>query len=330
MMRPRVYQPNNNPQRSRSPGPGTTRIVINNTREIALNLMDYIEAKLNNKLDSLQSLISKNIRSFKQAEKSFELAESQVFLLGGEKNGRGGITQDIRAFFNIIKAQQTESEVGQSEQDGFSRKPPNEISRKSVNITPRSKTPTRATKLPIRKPEVPRRSVTPTKAVAKSPAPEHRRQQPTPPATRTPLSKLPRDDEKHPQRAPREKSPAQGKENSCRISKDLLEAVQALRQSSENAAPKKRWEQLYELASREKNSTCPSIASSQVDSEPLVNRNRDPIGQKLSEVHEEEEDETPRNRGFPHMMKKEKNQTFNSHESHTLEDFDLSRYRSHR
>ena len=300
-----------------------------------MNLMDYIEAKMNSKLDSLQGLISKNLRSLKQAEKSFELAENQVFLLGGEKNGRGGITQDIRAFFNIIKAQQTECDATESEQDGMSRRTHTDISRKTANSTARSRTPARITKSPIRKPEAPRRSVTPIKAaVVKSPAPEHRRQLPTAPATksvaRTPISKAPKEDERPLQRTPREKTPTQGKENSCRISKDLLEAVHAFRESSEVAAPKKRWEQLYELASRDKSSACPSIASSQADSDPQGNRIKVPIGQKLSEVHEEEEDETPRSRHYPHMAKKDKNQAFESQESHTLEDFDLSRHRLHR
>ncbi len=327
MLRPRVYQPNSNPQRSRSPGPAATRIVINNTREIAFNLMDYIEAKLNTKLDSLQNLIAKNMRSLKQAEKSFELAESQVFLHGSEKSGRGCITQDIRAFFNIIKAQQADSDAADSEQD-CSRKPQTDNLRKSVNLSARSKTPARISKTPNRKPEPPRRSVTPSKAAVKSPLPEHRKQLPTvsaiKQATRTPTSKHLKEEERLPHKTPRDKPPAQDKENNNRMSKDLLEAVQALRQGAEAPAPKKRWEQLYELANKDKSSACPSIASNQADSEPKDERGKDTRPHMLSEVNEEDEDETPRNRGYPHMTKTEKNHTFDSQEHHTLEDFDLS------
>lgn len=289
--------------------------------------MDYIEAKLSNKLDSLQNLISKNMRSFKQAEKSFELAESQVFLLGGEKNGKGGITQDIRAFFNIIKAQQVDTSTSENEQEGYPRKLQPDIPRKSPSFAARSKTPVRITKTPNRKPEVPRRSVTPSKPVPKSPLPENRKQQPAPPATkpvnRTPISKPPKEEERPLQKTPKDKAAAQGKENN-RISKDLTEAVQALQQGGEPAAPKKRWEQLYELANREKGSTCASIALNQADSEPQRNSGRDSRGHKLSDVYEESEDETPRHRGFPHMTRTEKNKDFDSQESHLLEDFDLS------
>jgi hypothetical protein len=296
--------------------------------------MDYIEAKLSNKLESLQNLISKNLRSLKQAEKSFELAESQVFLCGGEKSGKGGITHDIRAFFNIIKAQQADNGSLETEQDGFSRKPHLDHARKSVTLTARSKTPVRETRTPIRKPEPPRRSVTPSKVVPKSPLPEHRKPQPAAaklkPATRTPITKPHKEEEKNSQKTPKDKSPLHSKENQTRISKDLLEAVHALRQSSEATAPKKRWEQLYELANREKSSGAPNIASSQVDTEPHHDRDRVSRTHKLSEVNEEDEDETPRNQGFPHMAKTEKNHTFDSQEHQTLEEFDLSRHCSQR
>ena len=128
-------------RRSHSPVINTNnrRIIINNTREIAENLMGYIETKLNIKLQKIESLILKNNKCMKLVEKSFESAENQVFMLGGSRDPNGGISQDIKAFFNIIKSQQAVPIISKDEPTMKDRKVygynNNDNNRKSIGLS---------------------------------------------------------------------------------------------------------------------------------------------------------------------------------------------------
>lgn len=121
MMKPRVYNPDQKltkqtnflrQSRSKSPSNGKSikpsLISPPNPRQIILRLVDYIDARLGNKLNALTGLINKNKRELKQAQQAFSKVEKEAFSVRGKISTKAGICDDIRDFFKVMKTQMQE------------------------------------------------------------------------------------------------------------------------------------------------------------------------------------------------------------------------------
>lgn len=168
--------------RARSPRPPIRGKQVSsrpkNQTQVICNLMDFIEAKLDSKLNSLQTLMNKNKKNLDMAKRNFDTVEKKVIAIGAQKcSSSGGLCEDIKAFFNLIKVQtnnvspvQKPSDIHEKQKTTRSKTPQRSIqpSRpKSTLKTPTSRIKTKSTQ--------PERSFTKRAAAAPSPTINKRR-----------------------------------------------------------------------------------------------------------------------------------------------------------